>query len=186
VALSGQVPVGSTAASADAAVSGWRDARRTPAQRAEALVALMTLEEKVAQLVGVWVGADASGRGVAPYQAEMLNGTPWGTLIRHGLGRRTQVSSVDPTPAFPFGHGLSYTTFEWTGAAVPGSDEWPVDGEASVQISVRNTGSRAGTDVITVAALPLRLSGAEREVGHDRRLRSAVRVARTPLQEALR
>ncbi|MFD2352617.1 hypothetical protein ACFSTC_30085 [Nonomuraea ferruginea] len=32
----------------------WRDRRLTPAERADALVPLMTLEEKIAQLVGVW------------------------------------------------------------------------------------------------------------------------------------
>ncbi|HZU55754.1 MAG TPA: glycoside hydrolase family 3 N-terminal domain-containing protein [Actinocrinis sp.] len=77
----------------------WRDARLEPAQRADALIPLMTLEEKAAQLVGVWVGADASGQGVAPHQDEMRNGTPWPELIRHGLGQLTRPfgsAPVDP------------------------------------------------------------------------------------------
>ena len=44
----------------------WHDPRLSPAERAEALIPLMSLEEKVAQLVGVWVGADASGGGRRP------------------------------------------------------------------------------------------------------------------------
>jgi beta-xylosidase len=68
------------------------------------------------------------------------------TYLAPPLGQRTQVSSVDPTPAFPFGHGLSYTAFEWCDAA--GDAEWPVDGDATVRVTVRNTGSRAGTDVV--------------------------------------
>jgi beta-xylosidase len=68
------------------------------------------------------------------------------TYLAPPLGRRTQVSSVDPTPAFPFGHGLSFTAFEWCDAA--GDAEWPVDGDATVRVTVRNTGSRAGTDVV--------------------------------------
>ena len=68
------------------------------------------------------------------------------TYLAPPLGRRTQVSSVDPTPAFPFGHGLAYTTFEWCDAG--GDSAWPIDGEATVQVTVRNTGSRAGTEVV--------------------------------------
>jgi beta-glucosidase len=58
------------------------------------------------------------------------------------------VSSVDPTPAFAFGHGLSYTTFEWDDAGVAGPDAWPVDGEVTVHVTVRNAGSRPGTEVV--------------------------------------
>ncbi|MFV2102923.1 glycoside hydrolase family 3 N-terminal domain-containing protein [Micromonospora sp. LOL_024] len=72
-----------------------------------------------------------------------------GTYLAPTLGRRTQVSSVDPTPAFPFGHGLSYTTFEWSDAEVTGgSVDWPVDGEVTVGVTVGNTGSRAGVEVV--------------------------------------
>ncbi|MEV4798428.1 glycoside hydrolase family 3 N-terminal domain-containing protein [Nonomuraea sp. NPDC049421] len=77
----------------------WRDTRLTPAQRAEALIPLMTLEEKVAQLVGVWVGADASGGGVAPHQTDMGGGPEWPDAIRQGLGQLTRpfgTAPVDP------------------------------------------------------------------------------------------
>jgi beta-xylosidase len=80
------------------------------------------------------------------------------TYLLPKLGHRSDVSSVDPTPAFPFGHGLSYTTFEWTGAGVAappdggahaaGPLQWPADGEVTVQVTVRNTGSRPGTEVV--------------------------------------
>jgi beta-glucosidase len=89
-------------ADTDAAGDGpqrWRDARLSPAERADALIPLMTLAEKAAQLVGVWVGADSSGQGVAPHQDEMRNGAPWPELIRHGLGQLTRPfgsAPVDP------------------------------------------------------------------------------------------
>ena len=73
------------------------------------------------------------------------------TYLTPILGRRSEVSSVDPTPAYPFGHGLSYTAFDWTDAAVFGADTlpgWPVDGEVTARIRVRNTGSRPGTEVV--------------------------------------
>ncbi|MEV0316562.1 glycoside hydrolase family 3 N-terminal domain-containing protein [Nonomuraea fuscirosea] len=71
------------------------------------------------------------------------------TYLSPPLGQRTQVSSVDPTPAYPFGHGLSYTTFEWSDARVAGgAEQWAVDGEVSVEVTVRNTGARAGAEVV--------------------------------------
>lgn len=170
------------------------------------------------------------------------------TYLSPPLGLRTQVSSVDPTPAYPFGHGLSYTTFEWSGARVAGeSAEWPVDGEVSVEVTVSNTGARGGAEVVQLylhdpvaqttrpvvrligfarvpleagesarvsftvpadvtsftgtrcrrivepgdvelrlgrssatfeASLPLRLTGAEREVGHLRQLRVPAHIDR--------
>jgi beta-xylosidase len=69
------------------------------------------------------------------------------TYLSPPLGRLSDVSSVDPTPAFPFGHGLSYTTFAWSDAAVE-DEAWPVDGQASVHLTVQNTGSRPGTEVV--------------------------------------
>ncbi|MFL6118910.1 glycoside hydrolase family 3 N-terminal domain-containing protein [Actinophytocola sp.] len=55
------------------------------------------------------------------------------------LGRRNNASSVDPTPAFPFGHGLSYTTFSWSGFEGEGLD---------VSVTVTNTGPVAGAEVV--------------------------------------
>ncbi|MFJ6194757.1 beta-glucosidase [Micromonospora sp. NPDC092111] len=93
-----QVPVDHDPAPRDSVP--WRDPRLSPTQRAEALVPLMSLEEKVAQLVGVWVGAEASGDGVAPHQADMIDGAPtWSTIIQHGLGQLTRpfgTAPVDP------------------------------------------------------------------------------------------
>ena len=47
--------------------------------------------------------------------------------------------------AFPFGHGLSYTTFDWTDYSVSQPDE---DGNVTVSVKVTNTGSVAGKDVV--------------------------------------
>ncbi|WP_433689157.1 glycoside hydrolase family 3 N-terminal domain-containing protein [Micromonospora carbonacea] len=96
--MNSQLPVHDAEASPDAA--RWRDPRLSPTERADALLPLMSLEEKVAQLVGVWVGADASGEGVAPHQADMVDGElRWDDVIRHGLGQLTRpfgTAPVDP------------------------------------------------------------------------------------------
>ena len=49
----------------------------------------------------------------------------------------------DVTPLFPFGHGLSYTTFEYGDASVA-----VVDGAVEVNLDVINTGARAGQEIV--------------------------------------
>jgi beta-glucosidase len=48
-------------------------------------------------------------------------------------------------PQFEFGFGLSYTTFEYSSlAAVAAGGQWPID----VGVTVRNSGARAGAEVV--------------------------------------
>ncbi len=48
------------------------------------------------------------------------------------------------SPTFPFGFGLSYTTFEYSGIKVGA----PVNGEYTVTLKVKNTGNLAGSEVV--------------------------------------
>ncbi|MEU6348962.1 glycoside hydrolase family 3 N-terminal domain-containing protein [Streptomyces sp. NPDC047072] len=82
--------------------SPWRDPALPASDRVDDLLSRMTLEEKTAQLYGVWVGASADGDGVAPLQSEMAAGfsdDDWAELITHGLGQLTRpfgTAPVDP------------------------------------------------------------------------------------------
>ncbi|MFD5626080.1 glycoside hydrolase family 3 N-terminal domain-containing protein [Streptomyces sp. NPDC127072] len=73
-------------------------------------------------------------------------GQPW-TYLAPPLGLRGEASNLDPTPLFPFGHGLSYTTYAWQGPTAD-TDTFPTDGETTLRLTVRNTGERAGTEVV--------------------------------------
>jgi beta-glucosidase len=50
------------------------------------------------------------------------------------------------TPLYPFGHGLSYTTFAYRDLALPA--EAPAGGAVDVSVEVANTGARAGEEVV--------------------------------------
>ncbi|MGV8897012.1 MAG: glycoside hydrolase family 3 N-terminal domain-containing protein [Rhodoglobus sp.] len=61
------------------------------------LMASMTLEEKLGQLVGIWVGASANGESVAPLQHEQDDSpTDFDEFARHGLGHLTRVFGTVP------------------------------------------------------------------------------------------
>ncbi len=53
----------------------------------------------------------------------------------------------DNQPLFPFGHGLSYTTFTYENLRVAPAQIQPGD-EATVSVDVTNTGKRAGDEVV--------------------------------------
>jgi len=53
----------------------------------------------------------------------------------------------DTRPLFAFGHGLSYTSFRYTRLRVSPKSIRP-DGRAEVKVNVRNTGARAGREVV--------------------------------------
>ncbi|MFG2786762.1 glycoside hydrolase family 3 N-terminal domain-containing protein [Streptomyces sp. NPDC048419] len=80
-------------------IAPWRDPALPAAARVDDLLSRMTLEEKTAQLYGVWVGAATDGDGVAPLQSEMTSDYDWDELITHGLGQLTRsygTAPVDP------------------------------------------------------------------------------------------
>ncbi|MGW7074841.1 beta-xylosidase/alpha-l-arabinosidase [Streptomyces sp. NPDC054866] len=137
------------------------------ADRAAAVVqAFFPGQEGGGAVAGVLTGrVEPSGR--------LPVGVPWtaggqpAPYLAPPLGRRSGASNVDPTALYPFGHGLSYTTFSWD-APQCDAPELPTDGETTLRLTVRNTGERPGTEVVqlylhdpvgTVARPEVRLVG---------------------------
>ena len=102
-------------------------------------------EEGAGAVAGVLSGR-VNPSGKLPVQVPRGSGGQPTTYLHPPLGGPGGVSSVDPSPAYPFGHGLSYTTFELSDFA--GGAEFPADGEVEVSCLVRNTGDRAGAEVV--------------------------------------
>nr|WP_079189804.1 glycoside hydrolase family 3 N-terminal domain-containing protein [Actinacidiphila paucisporea] len=103
-------------------------------------------EEGTGAVAGVLSGRVApSGR--LPVSIPRQAGTQPTTYLASKLGQSSESSNIDPTPAFGFGHGLTYTTFQWTDLDVPDL-EAGTDGEIRLAFTVRNTGTRAGTELV--------------------------------------
>lgn len=57
----------------------------------------------------------------------------------------TSFGNVSTSPQFYFGHGLSYTTFEYSDLRLS-SQSIPMTGEITVSFKITNTGKRAGKE----------------------------------------
>jgi beta-glucosidase len=74
-------------------------------------------------------------------------GQPY-TYLAPPLGQNSGgVSNLDPTPAFPFGHGLSYTSFVYDNLRAS-SVELDTAGSLELTVTVGNTGARDGDEVV--------------------------------------
>jgi beta-glucosidase len=121
--------------------------------------AIPELAEQVPAILEGWYLGQEGGTAVA----EVLFGdvNPGGRLpvsYPRGVGQLPLFYNHKPTalrgylfesnqPLFPFGHGLSYTTFTYATPTVSPAQIRP-DGRAKVSVEVTNTGSRAGDEVV--------------------------------------
>ena len=68
-------------------------------------------------------------------------------FYNHDPSKANRYIDADPSPLYPFGHGLSYTTFRYDHlTATPTAAGAPVD--VRVSVDVTNTGTRAGDEVV--------------------------------------
>lgn len=142
-------------------------------------------EEGAQALADVLTGrVNPSGR--LPVSFPGAGSTQPSTYLAAALGQRSEVSVVDPTPLFPFGHGLSYAAATWGPVTSGTGPRWDVDGTAEVAVELRNDAGRPVSEVVQVylhdaAASVVRpvqqLVGAARvdlEPGEARRVRFAL------------
>jgi beta-xylosidase len=85
--------------------------------------------------------------GRLPVEMPASPGGQPSSYLRPRLAARHPGSSVDPTPLFAFGHGLSYTSFAYSDLVIE-QPEIGTDGTAVISCTVRNTGARAGAEVV--------------------------------------
>ncbi|MTD52872.1 beta-xylosidase/alpha-l-arabinosidase [Amycolatopsis pithecellobii] len=109
--------------------------------------AFMPGEEGGPALAGILSGrVTPSGR--LPVQVPRAAGGSPGTYLHPPLGGNSEgISNLDPTPLFPFGHGISYTTYEYSDLSLS-ANEIPADGTVSISVTVRNSGEWAGEETV--------------------------------------
>ena len=125
---------------------GWAiEGERPPAA---VLQAFFPGEEGAEAIAAILSGREApSGR--LPVSLPRSAGSQPYSYLQPLLGGPNAVTSADNSPVLPFGHGLTYTTFA---RRLSAPAEVASDGRLTVQVRVRNTGARAGTDVVQLYA----------------------------------
>jgi beta-glucosidase len=123
------------------------DGEDTPAA---VLQAFFPGEEGAPAIAGVLSGR-VSPSGRLPVSLPRSAGAQPYSYLHPILGGPSEVTSADNTPVLPFGHGLTYTSFERTGLSVAAPTVTAGD-SFLVEVHVRNTGERAGSDVVQLYA----------------------------------
>ncbi|WP_420387138.1 glycoside hydrolase family 3 N-terminal domain-containing protein [Roseivirga sp.] len=116
------------------------------------------LQQKVPAIIDAWFPGEKGGLAVA--QTLFGDHNPGGKLpvtFPRNIGQSPMYYSAKPTrnhryvdekitPLYPFGYGLSYTTFEYSELKV----QTTVNGYAEVSVTVTNAGDVAGEEVVQV------------------------------------
>lgn len=116
--------------------------------------------DRVGAVMAAWYPGDQGGHGLAdllfgdanpaarlPITFPMSEGQLPLSYNHKPTGRGDDYLDLTGMPLFPFGHGLSYTTFEYSGLRIEPAAVDPA-GTATVRCTIRNTGTRAGDEVV--------------------------------------
>lgn len=113
--------------------------------------------EKASALLTAWYPGGEGGRAVADVIFGDYN--PSGRLpvtipryvgqipLYYSKGKLRDYMDMNSSPLYPFGHGLSYTTFEYSDLEISAPTS-PSDTLCTVTCKVTNTGSRPGAEVV--------------------------------------
>ena len=130
----------------------------------------MPWRDKVQAIVQAWYPGQAGGQAIAEILSGKVNpsgrlpitfpeslaqtprpelpglGTPWGTPVTIEYNEGAEVgyrwfAKTGAEPIYAFGHGLSYTTFDYSDLEIEGGET------VTATFTVANTGDRAGADV---------------------------------------
>ncbi|MDK2924109.1 MAG: hypothetical protein PWQ90_1550 [Pseudothermotoga sp.] len=126
--------------------------------------ALESVEDKMSAILEAWLPAEAGGQAIVDVLLGRVN--PSGKLpisFPRSAGQIPVFHYVKPSggrshwhkdyvdepvePLYPFGHGLSYTKFEYSNFYIE-SKRVPTAGEIVLKVDVKNVGEREGEEVV--------------------------------------
>jgi beta-glucosidase len=121
--------------------------------------ALERVAERAAAIVEAWFPGEEGAEAIAALLCgELEPGGRTTVTFARSAGAQPRFHDHKPiaagapkspsfAPVFPFGHGLSYTSFAYSDLAIE-PREIASDGEVAVSFSLTNTGARAGDEVV--------------------------------------
>ena len=72
------------------------------------------------------------------------------TYLGPALAQHNEVTVVDPSPLFPFGHGLSYASATWGSVAATTGSRWDTDGTCELVVELANESNLPVSEVVQV------------------------------------
>ena len=123
------------------------------------------------QAVADVIFGDANPAGRLPITFPVFEGQLPLSYNHKPTGRGDDYVDLTGMALFPFGHGLSYTTFEYSNLVIDPATGITPTGSAAIRCTVKNTGSREGDEVVqlyvrdllaTVARPVMELKGFQR------------------------
>ncbi len=106
--------------------------------------------EEGAQALADVLSGRVNPSGRLPVSFPGAGSTQPSTYLASPLGRRNEVSVVDPTPLFAFGHGLSYASARWGAISTRTGSTWETDGTCELVVHLANETDRDVSEVVQV------------------------------------
>jgi beta-glucosidase len=119
----------------------------TIAEQADAILDCWELGEFGDKAIAKIIAGEVSPSGKLPVTVPRSIGQLPFHYSRKAINFRKRYLFTESSPLFCFGHGLSYTTFEY-GALKLSENELHAGGKLTVRVDVTNAGARAGKEVV--------------------------------------
>lgn len=106
--------------------------------------------EEGAQAIADVLSGRVNPSGRLPVSFPGAGSTQPSTYLASALGQRSEVTVVDPTPLFPFGHGISYAAATWGPVSGVSGRRWHTDGITELMVELSNPTDRSVSEVVQV------------------------------------